>query len=236
MMSFFSIDKAADGTYVENSGERAPPNWRPRVVPYSGSDVVREIVAMYIANVSLFSLPSSSALTPTLTARPLRRHHRPQQLQQLQQLQRPQLRLRHPQRHTRRHRSIRDPLPSLPGPDLRHPSYSRSSCELARKHPQPDCPACTICGKHRMSCESQRGWIGRQHSHPARSGAPTACHSFAATASASVAEFAGESIAATSTAFGTVEARTGWRVVGWIVATTCGIGYWIVVLPCDLRF
>ncbi|UJO16959.1 Dothistromin biosynthesis peroxidase dotB [Fulvia fulva] len=54
MMSFFSIDKAADGSYVENSGERAPPNWRPRVAPYSGSDVVREIVAMYIANPVLF--------------------------------------------------------------------------------------------------------------------------------------------------------------------------------------
>lgn len=69
-MSFFSIDKAADGSYVENSGERAPPNWRPRVAPYSGSDVVREIVAMYIANVSgSFSspiLPLTNSTQPVL--------------------------------------------------------------------------------------------------------------------------------------------------------------------------
>lgn len=56
MMSFFSIDKEADGTYVENDGERAPHNWRPRVEAYGNGGVTREIVAMYLENVSDFSL------------------------------------------------------------------------------------------------------------------------------------------------------------------------------------
>lgn len=50
MMSFFGVDKTADGAYVANSGERAPPNWRPRIEPYTGRNTVEEILAMYNAN------------------------------------------------------------------------------------------------------------------------------------------------------------------------------------------
>ncbi|KAI5361664.1 Putative chloroperoxidase [Septoria linicola] len=54
MMSFFAVNKDGSGNYVENSGERAPPNWRPRLEPYKNRDVTREIVAMYLLNPVLF--------------------------------------------------------------------------------------------------------------------------------------------------------------------------------------
>lgn len=62
MMSFFAISKDANGNYVQNSGERVPPNWRPRVESYD-SEVTSEILQMYLLNVSCFAYLKLSSVT-----------------------------------------------------------------------------------------------------------------------------------------------------------------------------
>ncbi|KAK5119735.1 hypothetical protein LTR85_007311 [Meristemomyces frigidus] len=54
MMSFFGANKTSSGDYVWNGGERIPPNWFNRVVPYNNQLVGTEIITMYAENPVLF--------------------------------------------------------------------------------------------------------------------------------------------------------------------------------------
>lgn len=63
-MSFFGADKV-NGQYVKNSGERLPPNWRPRNDPYDNNKVGGQIIAMYLLHVSPHRYQREISLTAT---------------------------------------------------------------------------------------------------------------------------------------------------------------------------
>lgn len=52
--SFFGAQPDGQGGWTSTGGERIPPNWTNRVKPYTGTDVVGEILAQYLANPVLF--------------------------------------------------------------------------------------------------------------------------------------------------------------------------------------
>lgn len=48
--SFFGAQPDGNGGWAPTSGERIPDNWTNRVSPYTGADVVVEILAQYLAH------------------------------------------------------------------------------------------------------------------------------------------------------------------------------------------
>lgn len=79
MMSFFGANKDANGNYYWNGGERLPPNWRPRIKAYDDIELSKQIVTMYLLNVSLVVQATDDCID-TSVACPFRRKHRQEQL------------------------------------------------------------------------------------------------------------------------------------------------------------
>lgn len=132
MMSFFSISKDSSGNYVQNDGERAPPGWRPRIEPYGGGDVVREILAMYLANVSTFNSALVAEVTDNRTACSIRWQYRQRQFQW------PQLRLCDRRWLPRRNCTLRRYLSPLPSHRFRVPCDVRTGDQPTHQRPEPD--------------------------------------------------------------------------------------------------